>query len=130
MTRAPANLYTIFAGMFLLLQGTSTLTFRLIPSLDQAFPQLLTTTRMIPPHSSLHILTAVLALILLARGGNGPFWFSLGFGIFYVGLAVLGMTTNHPAMLGLQPFDHPFHVLLGGLGLVAAALSVRSRRLS
>ena len=130
MTRAPAHLYTIFAGMFLMLQGAFTLAFRLIPSLDQAFPQLLATTRMVPPHSSLHILTGILALVVLVRGGDGPFWFALSFGLFYVALAFLGMTEHHPKLLGLQAFDHPFHLLLGSLGLMAAALSVRSRRLS
>jgi hypothetical protein len=129
MTREPARLYTAIAGIFLLGQGTSTLMFRWIPSLDRAFPQLLATTRMVVPHSSLHILTGILALVVLARGRGGPFWFTVGFGLFYAGLACLGMMTAHPAMLGLQAFDHPFHLFLGALGLLAAALNLTHSRI-
>lgn len=121
--KEPTRLYTAFTGIFLLLQGTSTFAFRLFPSLDEAFPALLTITRMIPPHSILHILTGVIALIVLLRGGpRGTFWFALLFGTFYFGLAIFGMITGHATLLGLQPFDHPFHLALGGLGFLAVAV--------
>ena len=127
MIKQPTRLYTAIAGIFLLLQGTSTLTFRLYPPLDQAFPALLDLTRMIPPHSALHILTGILALVVLFRGGErGAYWFAAGFGLFYTVLAFFGMITMQPTVLGLQPFDHPFHFLLGGLGLVAAGIYYRS----
>ena len=130
MTKQPTRLYTAIAGIFLLLQGTSTLAFRLYPPLDQAFPQLLAVTQMIPPHSILHIVTGILALVVLLKGGErGSFWFAAGFGLFYVGLGFVGMFTGQPASLGLQPFDHPIHFLLGGLGLLAVGLVLyRSRR--
>src|SRR5688572_26898746 len=108
--KEPTRIYTAFSGIFLLLQGTSTLAFRLFPSLDAAFPALLSVTRMIPPHSILHILTGVIALIVLFRGGQrGTLWFAAGFGLFYFGLAIFGMIIMHPTVLGLQPFDHPIH---------------------
>src|SRR5215211_9400246 len=123
--KEPTRLYTAFSGIFLLLQGTSTLAFRLFPPLDQAFPALLAITQMIPPHSVLHILTGVIALIVLLRGGpRATFWFALLFGAFYFGLAVFGMVTGHATMLGLQPFDHPFHLALGGLGLLAVGVAL------
>ena len=123
--KEPTRLYTAFSGIFLLLQGTSTLAFRLFPSLDVAFPALLAITQMIPPHSVLHILTGVIALIVLLRGGSrGPFWFALLFGAFYFGLAIFGMITGHATMLGLQPFDHPFHLALGGLGFLAVGVAL------
>lgn len=125
MIKSPTRFYTAFSGIFLLLQGTSTLAFRLIPSLDEAFPALLSITRMIPPHSTLHILTGILALVVLFRGEErGPFWFAAGFGIFYTGLAFFGMITHHPTVLGLQPFDHPFHLVLGLWGLLAAGVNI------
>jgi len=34
------------------------------------------------------------------------------------------MLTGRPTFLGLQPFDHPFHFVLGGLGLFAVGLSL------
>jgi hypothetical protein len=123
--KEPTRLYTAFSGIFLLLQGTSTLAFRLFPSLDEAFPALLSVTQMIPPHSILHILTGIVALTVLFRGGQrGTFWFAAGFGVFYLSLSIFGMITGHPTMLGLQPFDHPFHLVLGGLGLLAVGASL------
>jgi hypothetical protein len=123
MIKSPTRFYTAFSGIFLLLQGTSTLAFRLVPALDEAFPALLSVTRMIPPHSILHILTGIAALAVLSRGEErSSFWFAAGFGIFYTGLAFFGMITHVPTVLGLQPFDHPFHLVLGMLGLLAAGL--------
>jgi hypothetical protein len=122
--------YAWFAGIFLLLQGTSTLAFRLVPTLDRAFPALLEQTRMVPTHSLLHISTALIAFSVLRWGGRrGAPAFALGFGLFYVALAVTGMVTGSTLCLGLQTFDHPFHLLLGGLGLLALAIDgYRMRR--
>jgi hypothetical protein len=123
----PARWYTGLAGVFLLLQGTSTLAFRLVPALDTAFPPLLETTHMMPLHSTLHIVTGVLALWALARGGaRGPWWFAVGFGAFYTGLAVVGIATHRPTIFELQPFDHPFHLVLGLVGLGIAGWTYRS----
>ena len=120
----PTHLYTAFSGIFLLLQGTSTLAFRLFPPLDEAFPALLAITQMVPSHSILHIITGVIALTVLFRGGSrGTFWFTLLFGAFYFGLAVFGLATGHATMLHLQPFDHPFHLALGGLGFLAVGVA-------
>ncbi|HEY4690568.1 MAG TPA: hypothetical protein VIK33_14740 [Anaerolineae bacterium] len=66
MAQQAVRWYTAVAGVFLLLQGGSTLAFRLIPELDRAFPVLLQITRMIPSHSLLHIMTGALALVILA----------------------------------------------------------------
>jgi hypothetical protein len=118
--KEPTRLYTAFIGIVLLLQGTSTLAFRLYPPLDEAFPALLAITQMVPHHSLLHILTGVIALIVLLRGGpRGPFWFAFLFGAFYLGLATFGMLIGHATVLHLQPFDHPFHLALGALGFLA-----------
>lgn len=116
-----ARAYAWFCGVFLLLQGTSTLAARLFPSFDRTFPALLQATRMVPLHSALHIATALLALICLLRGARATWWFALLFGGFYAGLGLLGVVAHGQTRgLGLQPFDHPFHLLLGGLGIVAA----------
>lgn len=118
MTRA----YAWFVGVFLLAQGVSTLIARLVPAFDAAFPALLEHTRMVPSHSLLHIATAAAALAVLRWGGGRACGrFALGFGLFYAVLALAGLAAGHSLGLGLQPFDHPFHLLLGGLGLFAAA---------
>lgn len=117
------RLYAWFTGIFLLLQGSSTLAARWWPAFDQAFPALLEQTRMVPSHSMLHIATACLALAALRWGGSKTTsHFALGFGLFYVGLAGAGIISGRDLCLGLQPFDHPFHILLGGLGLLAAGV--------
>jgi Domain of unknown function (DUF4383) len=115
----PTRLYTAIVGVFLLLQGTSTLAFRLTPTLDAAFPQLLATTRMMPLHSGLHIVTGLLALVALSRWTPlGPRGFTLGFGLFYTGLALVGFVTQKATIFELQPFDHPFHLVVGLVGLL------------
>lgn len=115
--------YAWFAGVFLVLQGTLTLAARLVPALDAAFPALLEQTQMVPAHSLLHIATALIAFALLRWGGpRGIALFALGFGAFYIGLAVAGIASGQGLCLGLQPFDHPFHILLGGLGVAAAGV--------
>jgi hypothetical protein len=123
-----ATWYTFISGGFLLLQGASTLLFRLYPPLDQAFPALLETTRMIPVHSLLHIVTGLFALGVLRWGSpRGAWWFALLFGIFYTGLGLIGLLTGLSFGLGLQPFDHPFHLLAGVPGLLAATLGYQRK---
>jgi hypothetical protein len=129
MLKRPTTLYTLFVGVVLLLQGASTLMALLYRPFDRAFPFLLEQTRMIPAHSTLHIATALIALGIFFKGGpRAAFWFAVGFGAFYLGLALVGHLTGHQLGLGLQPFDHPFHVVLGGMGLVAAWLEMRRAR--
>ena len=131
MIKSPARLYTAVSGIFLLLQGTSTLAFRLAPLLDRAFPTLLATTQMIPIHSTLHIITGLLAVTILYRGReHEAFWFAAGFGLFYLMLGLTGVLSGHHLGLGLQPFDHPIHLVLGMVGLLAAYFSFSTRRVS
>src|SRR5438552_2050722 len=104
--------YTFASGGFLFLQGTSTLLAQLVPVFDRAVPGLLETTRMTPIHSTLHIVTGLLAFGILRWGGEqGAFGFALLFGAFYTLLGTIGLLTGGSFGLGLQPFDHPFHLL-------------------
>jgi hypothetical protein len=41
--------------------------------------------------------------------------------LFYTTLSLLGLFAGLTFGLGLQPFDHPFHLLTGAPGLLAAA---------
>jgi hypothetical protein len=75
---------------------------------------------MVPLHSSLHIATALLAFAVIALGARATWWFAVLFGSFYAGLGVLGLATGHSMGLGLKAFDHPFHIVLGLLGIAAA----------
>jgi hypothetical protein len=118
--------YVGLAGAFLALQGTSTLAARLLPAVDDAFPALLAQTRMVPSHSLLHIATALAAwAVWRTASQRAERGFAVGFGLGYIGLAMAGIVTGSELCLGLQPFDHPFHILLGGIGLLAAAIDSR-----
>jgi hypothetical protein len=118
---APPVWYARIVGGFLLFQGVVTGLFLLVAPLDEAFPAVLDTTRMVPQHSALHVVTGLLALALL-RWGNARalWWFAAAFGCFYTALALSGLVTRHHLGLELQPFDHPFHLVVGITGLVAA----------
>lgn len=129
MLKNPTRFYTALVGIFLFLQGTSTLIFRLVPSLDQAFPPLLSITQMMPIHSTLHIVTGVIALWILFKGGErGALWFTIGFTLFYTGLALYGFITHAATIFHLQAFDHPFHLLIGILGIIALGIHFYNNR--
>ena len=122
MKISPARVYTWVASLGLFVQGTSTLMALLIPAVDRTVPALLRETQMIPSHSLLHMASGLIGFGALGFGGAaGPRWFALGFGLFYVGLAIAGEFSGQPLCLGLKPFDHSFHAVLGGFGLLAAA---------
>jgi len=125
MIKQPARLYTALYGIFGVIQATISLARSFYPALDQAFPALLVIPHMIPIHSTLHLVTSILALVIFYRGGErSAFQFAFGFGLFYVTLGLAGMLSGHQFGLGLQPFDHPFHILIGALGLLAAAPTI------
>lgn len=112
----------------LLLQGLLTLLARLMPALDRAAPAILRRTQMQPPHSWLHIVTGLMALWVLVQGpADGPRRFLLGFGVFYTALGVVGPAGGGRLGLGLQPFDHPIHLAIGGTALAAAWLGRGTR---
>ena len=106
----------------LLLQGGLTLLARLVPAFDQAVPGLLIATGMIVPHSLMHIATGLLALFAVRRSVYAAWLFLLGFGAYYLTLGLAGWTTHQQFGLGLQPFDHPFHIVIGAVALGAALL--------
>ena len=125
MIKQSARLYTAVYGFLGVFQAILSYGFHFFPSLDQAIPFLQAIPHMIPIHSTLHFVTSILALVIFFRGGErGAFWFAFGFGLFYITLGLAGWLTGQPFGLGLQPFDHPFHLFLGTLALLAAAVSL------
>jgi hypothetical protein len=121
LTRA----YTWIASIGLFLQGVSTLMALLVPAVDRAVPGLLHQTQMVPIHSLLHIASGVLGFAVLAFGGTvGSRRFALWFGLFYTALGTAGALTGIQFGLGLKPFDHPFHLVLGAVGLLAVAIEI------
>ncbi len=122
MIRQSARLFTAVYGFLGVFQGLLSFAFYFFPTFDQAIPFLQAIPHMIPVHSTLHLGTALLALAIFYRGGDrGAFQFSLGFCLFYMALGIAGSITGHQYGLGLKPFDHPFHIFIGILGLLGAA---------
>jgi hypothetical protein len=125
MIKNPTRLYTAVYGFLGVFQATLSYAFHFFPSLDQAVPFLQAIPHMILVHSTLHFVTSLLALVIFFRGGErGAFWFTFGFGLFYTVLGFAGWLTGLQFGLGLQPFDHPFHLFLGTLALLAAAPTI------
>lgn len=122
MLKNPARLYTAVYGFVGLFQALLSYGFHYIPTLDQSLPFLQAVPHMIPVHSTLHFVTSLLAIAIFVRGSDhGAFWFAFGFGLFYISLGLAGWLTRQQFGLGLQPFDHTFHLFLGALALFAAS---------
>lgn len=122
MIRQSARLFTAIYGFLGVFQGLLSFAFYFFPTLDQAVPFLQAIPHMIPIHSTLHLGTALLALAIFHRGDDrGAFQFAFGFGLFYVALGIAGLLSGYQFGLGLKPFDHPFHIFIGMLGLLGAA---------
>ena len=78
---------------------------------------------MVISHSLLHLVSGLIGLATLRFGGpRGAWLFALAFGTFYVALGIAGEFSGQPLGLGLKAFDHPFHVVLGGAGLLAVGI--------
>lgn len=135
MIKQPARLFTAIYGFLGVFQGLLSFVFYFFPTFDQAIPVLQAIPHMIPIHSTLHLVTSLLALWIFYRGGErGAFRFAFGFGLFYMALGFAGWVTGLQFGLGLQPFDHPFHIFIGALGLLGAVpalyYSVTMRKVS
>lgn len=125
MIKSPARLYTAIYGFLGVFQAMLSYAFQFFPSLDQAIPFLQAIPHMILVHSTLHMVTSLLAIVIFFRGGErGAFWFVFGFGLFYTALGLAGWLTGLQFGLGLQLFDHPFHLFLGTLALLACAPTI------
>ncbi|MGQ0575724.1 MAG: hypothetical protein ACT4RN_16195 [Pseudonocardia sp.] len=97
--------YVRVVGVALLVQGVVTGAFLLVEPLRAAVPAVLDLTRMVPAHSALHLLTGLLALVVLRWGGPRERWlYAFGFGLAYTALALNGLLAGHDPGLGLQ---HP-----------------------
>jgi len=129
MRMSPTRAYTWVASVGLFLQGGSTLVALLIPAVDRAFPSLLQETQMGYSHSLLHAASGLIGFAALRFGGSaGPRRYALWFGLFYLALGIVGPLSGHPLGIGLTLFDHYFHAVLGGFGLLAvAAENLRAR---
>lgn len=88
-----------------------------------------------PRHATIHVFWGLVMLGTIAFLGypRQLTALALTFGVFYVGLAILGTVVYHPLGLQLNRFENAFHWTVGpltlGLGL-AAARSLRRERIA
>src|SRR5437764_10967692 len=90
------RLYLRLLGAALLLEGAAMLLLSALPAADVPWP--LAAFRPDPPHDLIHVTwgLALLALPRASRRAAADALVALAFGVFYVGLAVLGILVHSP----------------------------------
>jgi len=83
-----------------------------------------------PRHALVHVVWGGAMLVLLARGldERGCVRLALVFGVFYSGLAALGVIVHHPLGLQLDRGENVFHLLVGQITLLVGIVAVRTER--
>jgi hypothetical protein len=85
-----------------------------------------------PRHAFIHVVWGAVMLVLVARGMDerGYATLALAFGMFYTGLAVLGVVVHHPLGLRLDRGENVFHFLVGPLTLALGVVALRADRVA
>jgi hypothetical protein len=80
-----------------------------------------------PRHAVVHVIWGAVMLVLVARGldERGYAMLALVFGVFYTGLAVLGVVVHHPLGLRLDRGENVFHFIVGPITLALALVALR-----
>jgi hypothetical protein len=83
-----------------------------------------------PRHALIHVVWGSVILVLLARGldHRGCVRLALAFGVFYSGLAALGLAVHHPLGLELDRGENVFHLLIGPITLAVGLVALRAER--
>ena len=83
-----------------------------------------------PLHAAIHIAwgSVMVGMILLRGNALRVTGLALVFGVFYVGLAILGVAVYHPFGLQLNAFENAFHWTVGPLTLGLGLAALRSFR--
>jgi hypothetical protein len=119
--------YLWLLGAGLLVEGAALLALqglgRALPELPGGFAAADTL------HNGLHVLWGVAMLALLKTGLDDvqTAVLAIGFGLFYLALAVAGTLVNQPFGLRLGPGENTFHYTVGLLALALGLLAWRAR---
>jgi hypothetical protein len=108
--------YLFAAGAILLGQGAVSLVVRASGQDPHATSRLLSD----PAHATIHVLWGVglLAVLALHAGETVDAWAAVVFGVFYVGLLLLGLAVHHPFGLMIDGKENAFHAVIGPLALL------------
>jgi hypothetical protein len=117
--RQLARAYLLLLGAGLLFEGAALL-FAAAINLDVPYA-------LDNRHNALHVIWGLVIVGVLATSRDSSRLVSLAllFGVFYVGLAFVGMVLVNPFGLMLGPGENVFHLTVGTGSLVAAALLQR-----
>jgi hypothetical protein len=116
--------YLLVVGVILLGQGAASLLVRATGRDPHASTRLLSD----PAHATIHVVWGVVLLGLLAAGAHAATqaWMAVVFGVFYVGLLVLGLAVHHPIGLMIDGKENVFHAAIGPLALLAGLNAMRA----
>jgi hypothetical protein len=120
------NGYLWGLGVGLLIQGSVTALTRIV------LPSAATTTHGVINHDGrhglLHIIWGLAVLIVQLREPERRVQarVAITFGIFYVGLGVLGVLTHDPFGLHLGAGENGFHFIVGPVALALGLLAIRA----
>ena len=103
-------------GVVLLGQGAVSLLVRASGQDPHATSRLLSD----PAHATIHVVWGVGLLVVLAlrAGETVDAWAAVVFGLFYVGLLLLGLAVHHPFGLMIDGKENAFHAVIGPLALI------------
>ncbi len=81
-------------------------------------------------HGALHVAwgLAILVALRVGRSERSLLALGLGFGTFYFGFGVLGILVYHPFGFWLEAGENGFHLIVGGLSLLASGYALLERR--
>jgi hypothetical protein len=116
--------YLWLLGAGLLLEGAALLALEALPSLLPGIAPVDTL------HNAVHVLWGLTILFFLISGIDDAQTavLAIGFGVFYLTLAVLGTVTHDPFGLRLGTGENVFHYLAGSLALGLGILAWRTLR--
>jgi hypothetical protein len=117
--------YLLAVGLLLLVQGAISLLVRAAGDDPHATSRLLSD----PLHATVHLVWGIALLVVLARrdvaAANKA---ALIFGLFYVGLLILGLSVHHPLGMQIDGKENAFHAVVGPAALLVWWRDVRSRQ--
>ena len=110
MTRSRSPLlrrYLLAVGTLLFGQGVVSLLVRVAGHDPHATSRLLSD----PAHATIHVIwgAALLAVLALRAGETVDAWAAVAFGVFYLGLLLLGLAVHHPFGLMIDGKENAFH---------------------
>jgi hypothetical protein len=123
--RRTPTLFLALAGPGLLFQGAISLALHAGGWQSDDMPQRLANAD--PLHASIHVVwgAASLAVLALVADESSRARFVLAFGVFYSGLAVLGLVFHHPLGMHLDRGENVFHLLVAPTALLVGLAGVR-----